>query len=105
MAKFAGLVGYVTQKESESGVWLPETVERKMRGDVIRAASSFNANEKVNEDIVMQQRISLVGDPYAFANFATLKYVTYLGVKWKVMSIDVNSRPRLIVTIGGVWNG
>lgn len=43
-------------------VWLPETVERKMRGDVIRAASSFNANEKVNEDIIMQQQISLVGD-------------------------------------------
>ena len=105
MAKFAGLVGYVTQKESPSGVWSPETVERKMRGDVIRAASSFNANEKVNEDIVMQQRISLVGDPYSFANFTTLKYVTYLGVKWKVLSIDVTSRPRLIVTIGGVWNG
>ena len=104
MAKFAGLVGYVTQKESTSGVWLPETVERKMRGDVIRAASSFNANEKVNEDIILQQRISLVGDPYSFANFTTLKYVTYLGVKWKVLSIEVN-RPRLIVTIGGVWNG
>ena len=104
MAKFAGLVGYVTQKESESGVWLPETVERKMRGDVIRAASSFNANEKVNEDIILQQRISLVGDPYSFANFTTLKYVTYLGVKWKVLSIEV-TRPRLIVSIGGVWNG
>ena len=104
MAKFAGLVGYVTQKESEAGVWLTETGGRKMRGGVIRVASSFNANEKVNEDIVMQQRISLVGDPYAFANFATLKYVTYLGVKWKVMSIEI-TRSRLIVTIGGVWNG
>ena len=105
MAKFAGLVGYVTQKESTAGVWLPETVERKMHGDVIRAASSFNANEKVNEDIILQQRISLVGDPYAFENFTALKYVTYLGVKWKVLSIDVTSRPRIVVTIGGVWNG
>ena len=104
MAKFAGLVGYVTQKESESGVWLPETVERKMHGDVIRAASSFNANEKVNEDVILQQRISLVGDQYAYANFTGLKYVTYLGVKWKVLSIEVN-RPRLVVTLGGVWNG
>ena len=104
MAKFAGLVGYVTQKESPSGVWLPETVERKMHGDVIRAASSFNANEKVNEDIILQQRISLVGDQYAYANFTGLKYVTYLGVKWKVLSIEVN-RPRLVVTLGGVWNG
>ncbi len=104
MAKFAGLVGYVTQKEHESGVWLPETVERKMHGDVIRAASSFNANEKVNEDVILQQRISLVGDQYAYANFTGLKYVTYLGVKWKVLSIEVN-RPRLVVTLGGVWNG
>ena len=104
MAKFAGLVGYVTQKESTSGVWLPETVERKMHGDVIRAASSFNANEKVNEDVILQQRISLVGDQYAYANFTGLKYVTYLGVKWKVLSIEVN-RPRLVVTLGGVWNG
>ena len=104
MAKFAGLVGYVTQKESTAGVWLPETVERKMRGDVIRAASSFNANEKVNEDIVMQQRISLVGDPYAFANFTALKYITHMGAKWKVMSIE-GTRPRVIETRGGVWNG
>ena len=104
MTKFAGLVGYVTQKEHESGVWLPETVERKMHGDVIRAASSFNANEKVNEDVILQQRISLVGDQYAYANFTGLKYVTYLGVKWKVLSIEVN-RPRLVVTLGGVWNG
>ena len=104
MAKCAGVVGYVTQKEHESGVWLPETVERKMHGDVIRAASSFNANEKVNEDVILQQRISLVGDQYAYANFTGLKYVTYLGVKWKVLSIEVN-RPRLVVTLGGIWNG
>src|SRR5699024_3840920 len=104
MAKYAGLVGYVTQEETSPGIWSPVSTEKKMRGDVIRLASSFEQGEKVNDDINLQNRISLVGDPYAFSNFTSIKYVWYLGNKWKVTGVEV-SRPRLILTLGGLWNG
>lgn len=104
MAKYAGLVGYATQEETVPGVWKNSITERKMRGDVIRLANSNQMSEGVNDDVILQNRISLVGDPYAFSNFYNLKYVTYLGTKWKVTGVEV-TRPRLIVSLGGVWNG
>ena len=104
MAKFTGLVGYVTQTETSPGIWQSIPVERKMRGDVFRLASSVVGDGKINEDIDIQQRISLVADPFAYENFSNLKYVTYMGVKWKITGVEVQ-RPRLILTLGGVWNG
>lgn len=104
MAKYAGLVGYVTQEETSPGIWSHVSTEKEMRGDVIRLASSFEQGEKVNDDINLQNRISLVGNPYAFSNFTSIKYVWYLGNKWKVTGVEV-LRPRLILTLGGLWNG
>lgn len=108
MAKFTGLVGYVTQTETSPGIWQSIPVERKMRGDVFRLASSVTGDGrvrdgKINEDIDIQQRISLVADPFAYENFSSLKYITYMGVKWKITGVEVQ-RPRLILTLGGVWN-
>lgn len=104
MAKFTGLVGYVTPTETSPGIWQSIPVERKMRGDVFRLASSVVGDGKINDDVDIQQRISLVADPFAYENFSNLKYVTYMGVKWKVTGVEVQ-RPRLILTLGGVWNG
>lgn len=104
MAKYAGLVGYVTQEETSPGIWSSVNNEKSMRGDVIRQSSSFEQGEKVNDDINLQNRISLVGNPYAYSNFTSIKYIWYLGNKWKVVSVEV-ARPRLILTLGGLWNG
>ena len=104
MTKYAGKVGYAIQSEKAPGVWVDEIVERKMRGDVIGSSSSFRPGESVNDDIVLGHRISLVGDPYAYENFTGLRYVTYLGVKWKVTGIEIQ-RPRMIVTVGDIYVG
>lgn len=104
MAKYAGLVGYVTQKETVPGVWASVTIEKKMRGDVIGLSNSFKQEDNVNDDVTLNKRISVVANPYAYANFTSLKYITYLGVKWRVTGIEVQ-RPRLILSVGGIWNG
>lgn len=104
MTKYAGLVGYVTQMETRPGIWEPVETEKQMRGDVIRLANSYESADKVNDDIILNNRISLVGDPFAYSNFTNLKFITYLGAKWKVTGIEVQ-RPRLICTLGGIWNG
>lgn len=105
MTKYSGLVGYVTQEETSPGIWSSVVIEKKMRGDVLRLSNSFNQEpNQVNDNVVIQQRISVVADPYSYANFTSLKYVIYLGVKWKVTGIE-SQRPRLILTLGDVWNG
>ena len=104
MAKYAGLVGYVTQTETKPGVWGSVEEEVKMRGDVIRLSSAVEQNTKVNDNIDIRNRISLVANQYAYANFSNLKYIWYLGQKWKVTSVEVQ-RPRLICELGGLYNG
>jgi hypothetical protein len=108
MARFAGFVGYVTQEESVPGVW--STVENSvmMQGDIIRQSSSVQndsrmTSAKVNSDISLNHRVSLLGDAYAFGNYFNLRWIEVDGRKWEVSSVEIQ-RPRIIVNLGGLWN-
>jgi hypothetical protein len=104
MAKFSGLVGYVTQEETVPGVWSPVEKPRMMRGDVIRRSSTNQNDDKVNSDISLSHRVSLIGDAFTFNNYINIKWIDIDGYKWEVSSIEIQ-RPRIIVSLGGPWNG
>jgi len=104
MAKFSGLVGYVTQEETVPGVWTDVVKERKMKGDIIRQSSTSRSSEFVHDDVSLNHRISLIGDAYAFDNYYNIRWVKMDTILWKVNSIEIQ-RPRIIVTLGEVWNG
>ena len=103
MAKFAGLVGYVTQAETTPGVWSPIEQTRMMKGDFYMESSRHQGGDKVNKDIALNHRVSLVGDAYTFENYYAIRWIEIEGVKWEVTSIEVK-RPRLIVNIGGLYH-
>lgn len=104
MAKFAGSVGYVTETETNPGVWSSTENVRSMYGDVLRSASTFNSAEKINKDVVLQHRISLIGDAHSFEHFYEIRWIEYMGIKWEVTLLEV-ARPRIIATLGGRYNG
>lgn len=106
MAKFYGKVGYVktVQSESRSDIWDPIVTERNYYGDVIRNSRKWQTGDKVNDDVNVSNEISIVADPYAFDHFAFIRYVEYMGVLWNVTAVEVQ-RPRLILSVGGVYNG
>ena len=104
MAKFYGTVGYVTMVESVPGVWTEEIVEKQYSGDVFRNTRRLQGADKLNDDITINNQISIVADPYAYNNFHSIHYVTYMGTKWKVTGVEVEY-PRLILEVGGVFNG
>ncbi len=104
MTKFAGLVGYATQEETVPGVWSPVEKPVMMKGDVISQASSVQNDGKVNSDITLNHRVSLIGDAYAFENYYNLKWIDLNGRKWEISSVELR-RPRLIVSVGGLYNG
>lgn len=103
MAKFYGAVGYGETKETVPGVWQEEITERKYTGDFVRNASKWQNGENLNSNLVLDKRLSIVADPFAYQNCHLIRYVCWMGVKWLVTSIDIE-RPRLILTIGGVYN-
>lgn len=105
MAKFYGVVGYVVTEEIRPGVWDGIVTEKPYKGDVIENNSRWsNSSETTNDEVAMNDKISIVANPYAYQNFLHIKYVKYMGVKWKVTNVNVQ-RPRLILTLGGVYNG
>ena len=101
MAKFFGKIGYVISKETAPDVWENAVEEVTYRGDVLRNNKRSDNGAKVNDDISLNNLISIVADAFAYSNFASIKYVDWMGVRWKVTNVEIQ-RPRLILTIGGM---
>jgi len=71
---------------------------------VIRNTRKLEPGEGLNEDIVVGNSISIVADDYAVKHFFKIKYVRWEGVLWTVSSVEVKA-PRLILSLGSVYNG
>lgn len=104
MAKFYGNIGFAETVETEPGVWVEETTVRPYYGDLVRNVRRLENSGGVNDNINISNEISIIADPYANQNFHSIRYIEFMGAKWKVSSIEVQY-PRLILTIGGVYNG
>lgn len=104
MARFAGKVGFAISTEVRSGVWKNVVTERSYFGDVKRAARQTRTEDKVNDEIDVDNLIEIVADAFANENFSAIVYVDWAGTKWKVPSVEIQ-HPRLIIRLGGVYNG
>lgn len=102
--KYVGMVGYVTTEEIKPGVWEEVAIEKEFCGEDTRTISRWKTNTQVNDDIDTDKQISILADPFAYANFSHIRYVTIFNQRWKVNSVEVKY-PRLILNIGGLYNG
>lgn len=104
MTKFKGTVGYVETVETEPGVFEEITTEKEIRGDILRSNQSWQTPDKINNDFVLNNRFSFVCDAYLQGNLNRIRFVKYLGTKWKVTSAELQ-HPRVVVSVGGIYNG
>jgi hypothetical protein len=104
MPRFFGKVGYGEPVEIRPGVSRDTIVERSASGDVFRDTRASRSGDKVNNDISVGNLISIVMDAYSTANFHNIRYVVWNGTRWTVPQVEVQ-RPRLILTLGEVYNG
>lgn len=105
MAKFFGPIGYAETVETKPGVWTEQITERNYSGEVLKNTSQWStSSNSTNDDLNVNIRISIVADPFAYQNFQSIKYIEYMGAKWKIKSVDPQ-HPRLILEIGGLYNG
>lgn len=105
MAKFYGKIGYARTEETSPGVWKNNIVTDKMYyGDIIQNSRRLqSSSDQLNDDISVVNKISILSDPYAVENFHSMRYIEFMGTKWKVSHVEVQY-PRLILTLGGVYN-
>lgn len=104
MAKFYGKIGYGSTEETTPGVYKDVITEQNYYGDVIRNSRGLRDGESINDDLSVGNSISIVADAYANEHFFAIRYVEWAGTLWKVQNVDVQS-PRLILRLGGVYNG
>ena len=101
MAKWYGKVGYSETVETSPGVWTPQDTVREYYGDVIRSTTRWSVNSNsTNDDLTVNSQISIVADPFANNKFHSMKWIEFMGAKWKAAEVDASQPPRLIITLG-----
>lgn len=105
--KFSGKIGFWEKDvELSPGIFKPKIIEKSYTGDVLRNIRRFQSVEnQQNENLVLNNRLSILSDLYMQQNWSSIKYVVWNNVKWKVSSVDISSYPRVIIELGGVYNG
>jgi hypothetical protein len=103
MARFHGIIGYSELEETSPGIWSEKIVERTYTGDMTKNFVNADSSPRINTNVKLSNTISIYSDPYANSNLFNIRYLKYLGGKWKVESVEI-AWPRLILTLGDVYN-
>lgn len=104
MAKFHGKIGFAGTEETAPGIHTEVIISHDYYGDVIRNTRAWEKAEHLNDNLAINNQFSIVGDAFAYGNFQNMRYVEWMGSLWKITNVEIQ-RPRLILTVGGVYNG
>lgn len=100
--KWFGEIGFREEIEEEPGVWKPIVVPKQFYGDILRDSWREVQGEKINPDLHISNKLSVVADQYLQNNFHKIAYVTFGGAKWTVSGVEVNY-PRLTMDLGSLY--
>jgi hypothetical protein len=106
--RFYGAVGFATSAETVPGVWAETIVERPYFGTVVQnsrhQAQPSQTPPVVHGDILLENSFSIMADAEAYEKYLQIRYVRWENANWEVTNVRVE-RPRLILTVGGLWRG
>lgn len=106
--RFYGAVGYASLESTAPGVWNEVITEKTYYGDVIQNSRRLEPPSTVppvtNSGVSLENSFSILADADAYANFMNMRYVVWEGKYWIITDVEVH-RPRLVLTIGGLWDG
>ena len=104
--KYFGNVGFVMTKLSKTipDVYEEEVVTKPYHGDILEPRMRFTKGEHQLDDVDIPNKFSLLLDAFAMENFQYIKFIEWMGARWKVTEVDLGY-PRITLSIGGVYNG
>lgn len=108
MARFHGQVGFLYNEQEDyehhPGVWTEKFHERNYYGDVFSHSARWDQNgNSINDNLVVNHRISIVADTYANQHLGAMRYVRWKGFAWKITNVEIQY-PRITLTIGGEYH-
>jgi hypothetical protein len=103
--KWHGEIGFHEEVEEERGIVVPKVIPRQFFGDVLKNSWKEVPGDKINADLHISNRISVVANPYLSNNIHKIAYVTFSGAKWTVGDVEIDpDRPkRLILSLGPIY--
>ena len=105
MAKFYGKIGFGTEQETAPGVWELVIVERPYFGEIVREALNVVGGQTVLGESKLNNTFRILADGYATENFMDMRYILWLGHYHEIVQVTLEQRPRMMVRVGGVYNG
>lgn len=105
MSRWSGVIAYHEVTQQAPGIWSDQgqIVEKPYKGDLIRKSYRLENGSDINDGVRLNNEIKVLGDQYAFDNIENMVYITCKGSKWEISSVDATRRPRLTITLGGIY--
>ena len=105
MARFYGSIGFAIMQETRPGIFEEVYVEHPYKGDVIRNNRQWSPSEHLNDNITINNEISIIADSFINCHFGVMRYVKWMGQAFEITSAMIDTeRHRITLTIGGVFN-
>lgn len=104
MTRFRGTVGFSKLLETSPGVFTEQITRRTYKGELVREGNRWQPRDAVNDDFLVENRISVVGDQFMYSNVGAMRFIEFMGAKWKISSVEIK-KPRIILYLSGVYNG
>lgn len=104
MTKYCGNILFVKSVETVPGIYEEEPIPRRYKGDVEKNWRRWETGERLNDNININNTLSIVADSFLYENLGMIRAVEWMGSYWEISSIEIK-RPRLILEIGGLYNG
>ena len=108
MARFHGEIGFLTTVEEDPenypGAYVEKLIKKNYFGDVYSNNRRWDQNgNSINDNLVINNRISIVADSFVKSHLGAMKYVRWQGIPWKITNAEIQY-PRIILTIGGEYH-
>ena len=113
MTKFVGTLGVVKSQVEKiidgvpSGIFEDQVEDYLVAGDILQHTHRNDGSDKVNGEVTLQNRFSIYPPASLLEEMNqpnTALYLKVFGGCWKVTQFQV-SPPRLILTVGGKYDG
>ena len=101
--KWCGKIGFLVT-ENSNGIWSEHVIEKPFTGEIIKNSIQVESSNSVNDNLNLNNQISVIANKFVYDNFQYMKYDEVFGAMWKIKSAELQY-PRLLLSIGGIWNG
>lgn len=103
--KWFGQIGYWIEVKDVSDPFktVHQIVEKDCYGDLIKNYKKDQSGSTINDNFRIGNQISVLADPFIMGNFHHMRYVTFMGNKWKISSAELNY-PRINLDLGDLYS-